>query len=348
MPRQRRIEYPDAIYHVMARGDRREDIAVDDHDRDRFEETLEEAVEKSGWMVFAWVLMSNHYHFVFKTPEPNLVKGMTWFQNTWTRRFNSRHRLWGHLFGGRYRAIPVEEGDYLTELIHYVHLNPVRARLVRKQDGIERYRWSSLIDYMKPKRSRRGWVSVERGLAHMGLPDSAAGRREVLEWTESLVTWRRPAEAGIEAPEGRQSLQSTLRRGWYLGGEQFRERLVSLLAKTSSGGPAESRARGYSGQQNRDHGIAEAERICSLAEGVFDLDRDDWPRLGKGDWRKGLVAGMIRDRALVPNRWVSERLAMGAVGGVSRTISDARTQAQRVRKIRSVAKKLERMSISSD
>ena len=125
MPRQRRIEYAGAIYHAMARGDRREDIVLDDSDRERFEETLAEVVGSSGWILYAWVLMSNHYHLLFKTPEANLVEGMKWFQNTWTRRFNSRHRLWGHLFGGRYRAIPVEEGDYLTWLTH--HANWTRA-----------------------------------------------------------------------------------------------------------------------------------------------------------------------------------------------------------------------------
>lgn len=154
MPRERRIEYEDAIYHVMARGDRREDIVLDDADRDRFEETLEEVIEKSGWVVFAWVLMSNRYHFLIKTPEANLVKGMSWFQGTWAKRLNARHMLWGHLFGGRYKAIPVEDEDYLTGLIHYVHLNPVRAGLVRKEDGIESYPWCTLGDYIKPKRSR--------------------------------------------------------------------------------------------------------------------------------------------------------------------------------------------------
>lgn len=59
-------------------------------------------MEKSGWILYAWVLMSNHYHLAIKTPEPNLVEGMTWLQSTWTKRFNVRHRLWGHLFGGRY------------------------------------------------------------------------------------------------------------------------------------------------------------------------------------------------------------------------------------------------------
>jgi hypothetical protein len=116
----------------------REGIVVDDRDRDRFEETLEEVVEKSGWFLFAWVLvlMSNHYHFVFKTPEANLDFGEL-----------SRGRGWDGLVprdvdetvqrptqtvvslvrGGRYKAIPVEDGDYLTKLIHYVHLNCPRS-----------------------------------------------------------------------------------------------------------------------------------------------------------------------------------------------------------------------------
>ena len=77
MPRERRIEYAGAVYHAMARGNRREDIVHDDTDRQRFVETLEEVVEASGWVMFAWVLMSNHYHFLFKTPEPNMVQRRT-------------------------------------------------------------------------------------------------------------------------------------------------------------------------------------------------------------------------------------------------------------------------------
>ena len=128
MPRERRIEYEGAVYHAMARGDRRERIVVDDADRGRFEDTLQEGMERSGWVLFAWTLMSNHYHLLFKTPEANLVRGMTWLQNAWTRRFNARHQLWGHLFGGRYKAIPVQEGDYLARLIYYIHLKSTLQR----------------------------------------------------------------------------------------------------------------------------------------------------------------------------------------------------------------------------
>jgi putative transposase len=76
MPREQRVEYAGAIYHAMERGNRRGDIVLDDEDRRRFVETLEEVVESSGWVMYGWVLMSNHYHFLFQTPEPNLVEGM--------------------------------------------------------------------------------------------------------------------------------------------------------------------------------------------------------------------------------------------------------------------------------
>jgi REP element-mobilizing transposase RayT len=241
MARQRRIEYEGAIYHVMARGDRREDIVKDDVDRERFEETLREVVERSGWVLFGWVLMGNHYHFLFKTPEANLVAGMTWFQATWTSRFNHRHRLWGHLFGGRYKAIPVEDGDYLTRLIHYIHLNPVRAGLVKQQDGLESYRWSSLSDYLKPKRKRRSWVDVERGM---------------------------------------------------------------------------------------------------------EEEEEEWGKMRKGDWRKGVVAGMIRERSLVDNGWLAERLHMGARNAVSRTIKEAREKTMKDRGMKSLVRKCEKMSNS--
>lgn len=103
MPRQIRIEYPGATYHVMCRGDRREAIFEDDADRECLVETLAQAVRRAGWRIHAYVLMGNHYHLVLETPEPNLVRGMTWFQTTYTVRYNARHRRTGHLYGGATR-----------------------------------------------------------------------------------------------------------------------------------------------------------------------------------------------------------------------------------------------------
>jgi REP element-mobilizing transposase RayT len=108
MARPLRIQYPGALYHVVARAKRRQLLFTDDSDRNEFLKTLGETVEKTGWRIHAYVLMDNHYHLLLETPEPNLVNGMKWLQGIYTQRFNSRHGLSGHLFQGRYKAIPVD------------------------------------------------------------------------------------------------------------------------------------------------------------------------------------------------------------------------------------------------
>ena len=104
-PRKLRVEYPGAIYHVMNRGDQREDIFRDDQDRRRLLATVGEVCEKTGWQVHAYCLMNNHFHLIIETPEANLVFGMKWLLGTYTKRFNIRHKLCGHLFAGRYKAL---------------------------------------------------------------------------------------------------------------------------------------------------------------------------------------------------------------------------------------------------
>ncbi|HEX4706669.1 MAG TPA: transposase [Candidatus Udaeobacter sp.] len=117
----------------MARRNRWKRIFRDEADRLLFYQTLREACELTGWRVHAWVLMSNHYHLMVKTREANLVGGMRWLENTYMRRHNFRHGLWGRLFGDRYKAILCEGGSgyYYCSLMDYIHLNPVRAGLVR-------------------------------------------------------------------------------------------------------------------------------------------------------------------------------------------------------------------------
>ena len=129
MARKPRLEYAGAVYHVMNRGNRRQAIFRADGDRKCFLEALGEVCERTGWKVHAYVLMGNHYHLLLETPEPNLTAGMQWLQGTYTKRFNAAHREWGHLFQGRYKAIPVEPGgDYFLAVATYIHLNPMRMK----------------------------------------------------------------------------------------------------------------------------------------------------------------------------------------------------------------------------
>jgi len=137
MPRQPRIEYAGAIYHVMSRGNRGCVIFRDDADREMFLETLSQACFKTGWLIHAYVLMNTHFHILLETPEANLVLGMQWFQSTYTQRFNVRHREFGHLFQGRYKALLIDPDSetYFTVVSSYVHLNPARARLFDLREG---------------------------------------------------------------------------------------------------------------------------------------------------------------------------------------------------------------------
>ena len=180
MARKIRVQYPGAVYHVMSRGNRGEAIFRDHRDRERFLATLGEACEKTGWRVHAFVLMGNHYHLLVETPEANLVAGMKWLQGTYARRFNGRHRVFGHLLAGRYKALVVDgqEEGYFGVVSTYIHLNPVRAGLVRAGEArLREYRWSSDPAYVGAAR-RAAWLETQRVLGALGFGgEGRSGRR---------------------------------------------------------------------------------------------------------------------------------------------------------------------------
>ena len=317
MPRQVRIQFPGAVYHVLARGDRREDVFLDDGDRNGFLQVLKEACARTGWICHAYVLMSNHYHLVIETPEPNLVAGMSWLQNTVTRRHNVKHRLWGHLFGGRYKAVLVDDESptYLPTLIDYVHLNPFRAGLETMESGLGTFPWSSLASaYKQAPGKRPAWVKVERGLRMRGFKDDAGGRRKYLEH----LAGRAQAEgkdAGRETPrEG--GLQSTLKRGWALGGADFKEKLQKLAKRTLLKASKCSNQR--AAQEVAEHGEVRAEQIAVAGLKRCRLKEADLQTLAYGDERKVLIALTIKSETTVPLTWIAERLNMGTRSTVSR------------------------------
>src|SRR6266498_2836779 len=187
MARKLRVEYEGAIYHVMNRGDRREPVFRDAADRELFLRTLAEACRKTDWQVHAYCLMSNHFHLVVETPKGNLVAGMKWFLGTYTSRFNRRHKRFGHLFSGRYKSLIVDGSGsrHLRTVCDYVHLNPVRAKLLRPEEPLQNYPWSSYPEYLKGAAKRAAWLRVERVLGELGIgKEDAAGRRRFAQAME--------------------------------------------------------------------------------------------------------------------------------------------------------------------
>lgn len=149
MARPIRIEFENAVYHVMARGNHRKAIFRDDRDRDRFLETLGECVGRFGPVIHAYCLMPHHYHLLVQTPRANLSAAMGWLQTTYSIRFNRRHARSGQLFQGRFKSILVDKDLYAATLIKYIHANSVRPQgkqkpipVERKRD-LDRFRWSS-------------------------------------------------------------------------------------------------------------------------------------------------------------------------------------------------------------
>jgi len=170
MARPLRIEYPGAFYHITARGNEQKDIFRDDKDRQRFLEYLETAVGRYKAVIHVYCLMSNHYHLLLTTPEGNLSQIMRHINGGYTTWFNKRHNRFGHLFQGRYKAILVDADPYAGELSRYIHLNPVRAGMVRKP---EQYQWSSYAAYISTAKTPR-WLTTDWLLQYFGQKPAAA------------------------------------------------------------------------------------------------------------------------------------------------------------------------------
>lgn len=163
MARQLRIQYEDACYHITCRGNAREDIFRDNADRTAFLELVARSSEIYQVHVLAFVLMTNHFHLVIKTPLANLPEFMRHFNISYTSYFNRIHRRVGHLYQGRYKSFVIDADNYLMEATRYVHLNPVRMRknenlsLLEQRKCLGAYRWSSYPDYIR-KTTRHPWL----------------------------------------------------------------------------------------------------------------------------------------------------------------------------------------------
>jgi REP element-mobilizing transposase RayT len=144
MARQWRITFPGAFYHIMSRGNERQDIFRCDDDRKMFLDLIGDFSERFEIDMFAYVLMDNHFHLLLRTRQANLPKAMQWLGTTYTRKFNNRHDRSGHLFQGRYKSILVENDQYLLHLSCYIHRNPIRAGIISR---LADYPWSSYLSY---------------------------------------------------------------------------------------------------------------------------------------------------------------------------------------------------------
>ena len=295
MPRKLRVEYPGAMYHVMSRGDRCENIYLDDVDRQDFCKTLAEACQKAGWQVHAYCLMRNHYHVVLETPNANLVAGMAWLQSTYTIRLNHRHRLFGHVFSGRYKAQLVEGSGngYLRTACDYVHLNPVRAGILKAEERLLAYPWSSWPAYLAAPEHRPQWVRVDRLLGEHGLQEDTAASREEFE---RRMEARRLEETDPEALK-------VLRRGWCLGSQEFKSQMLEKV----EGRLGEH----HSGELRCETAEAKAERIIGEELSRLGWSRAELATRRKSDPGKLALAARLRQETTLSIKGIAARVHLG-------------------------------------
>lgn len=156
MARPLRIEYEGAFYHVIQRGIERKNIFLSDKDKERFFAYLNSAHQAYSAIIHAYILMNNHYHIILETPRANLSKIMHYLNTAYAAYFNSKHKRVGPLYQGRFKAILVQEDEYLHHLSRYIHLNPVRVGISKLP---EEYPWSSYSYFISNQKTPR-WLNV--------------------------------------------------------------------------------------------------------------------------------------------------------------------------------------------
>jgi len=213
MPRQPRLDAPNTLHHVMVRGIERTAIFREDRDRADFVARLDTLAEAGAWTVYAWALLPNHAHLLVRTGRRPLARTMRSLLTGYAGAFNRRHKRVGHLFQNRYKSIVVEEEVYLLELVRYLHLNPLRARVLTDLRALDRYPWtghSALLGTVP-----RPWQETATILAQFGATRRGARHAYRTFVAAGIPQGRRPEfqGGGLLRSQGGWAAVAALRRG---------------------------------------------------------------------------------------------------------------------------------------
>ncbi len=221
MPRKARIDAPGALHHVMARGIERRRIFTDDTDRDDFIERLGDILTESGTPCYAWCLVHNHFHLLLKTGNVPIATVMRRLLTGYVIRFNRRRKRSGHLFQNRYKSILCQEDVYQKELIRYIHLNPLRANIVKDIAALDAYPYAGHSAIME--NCSREWQSVNSVLSLFDARISTA-RRAYGKYVEAGIDQgRRPELMGgglVRSAGGWAAVKSLGKEGVFLKSDE--------------------------------------------------------------------------------------------------------------------------------
>jgi len=270
MPRQARLDAPGILHHVIIRGIERRHIFKDDQDRQDLLDRLETLLPETRISCYAWALMSNHAHFLFRTGDVPLSTLMSRLLTGYVVRFNRRHRRHGQLFQNRYKSIICQEDAYLRELVRYIHLNPLRARIVSGLSALDTFKYSGHSALMG-KRARK-WQDTKYVLGYFGKTIRKARKEYRAYVEEGIDQGRRPELVGgglVRSLGGWKALNKT-RKGERVKGDQRilgESEFVTDVLKQ-----ADEKYERHYGLRRKGYSLKTVEeRVCE----IYDIDRDE-------------------------------------------------------------------------
>ena len=294
MARALRLAFPGSFWHLTTRGNERHDIVLDDVDRRALLSLIGDAVERFRWILHQYVQMSNHYHLVVELTEETLSSGMRWLNSRYAQTFNRRHGRVGHLFQGRFHGRLVEKDAYLLEVIRYVALNPVRAKMVARPED---YRWSGHRAIAGLCEAPR-WLAVDRTLQCFA-PDASIARTFYRRFVDEAIGLDRSPWDDVVGQI-------------YLGTNGWVE---SLRARVE----AKPRSDVHPLPQKKPATRAMADVITAVAD-VLPVS-EAGIRFGRGGEARMLVAWVGSRIESFDLRSIAAALRLNSVGGVSKMIS---------------------------
>jgi REP element-mobilizing transposase RayT len=332
MARHLRLEYEGAIYHITSRGNERSDIFRDGGDKQKFLKKLEELVEVHHVRIYAYVVMTNHYHLLVETPRGNISRFMQQLNTSYTMYYNVKHDRVGHVFSGRYKAKVVCGDEYLQALTRYIHLNPVKVgrmkgySVAEKEQCLREYRWSS-----------------HRGYAGLGQPEKWVDQGPLGEMAGQYAAERREGyrllvERGLQ--EDDEDLKEALgRSSKAVGGWKFCRQVEQLYRKQVQ----EQRSGTDATMRRIEVGVAPEEllgRVCA----EFGVDPESLRRRRSVEDARLVAARLLKDQTALSAREVGRRLGLADGSGLGNLLAIAERRLSANRKLRRLVEKLSQIT----
>lgn len=282
MARPLRLSFQNAVYHITARGNRRDNIFYAAKDKDVFLAKMNEAFQKYAFICYAYCLMDNHYHLFLKTPHANITEGMHYLNASYANWFRAKYHVDGAIFQGRYKSILVDEDSYSLALCTYIHLNPIRAGMI---DDLLGFKWSSFADYTGKKGVVEG---IDTGfiLGQLDKNLSRAKKKYAAYVYENMK---------MESP-----LKDSY-RGIALGSQGFLEKIEARI---------EAIGEKREIKETKSRGLFTAEEIINKIADKFSVDIDEVLDKRRGNVYRQLALYLVKGHTVLSLREIGDLFGM--------------------------------------